>query len=460
MMNVEELAESSPIGFLLQRFAENAGHTAFVCEGRELSYAWLLDQMRAWLSYVGEADIGAGQVVALTGDYSPEVCSLLLALVHTRTIAVPFASVMGGEKAQLTRIANVQVDLVFEGDAVVARIERHADRVENPMLASLIARQVPGLVVFSSGSAGTPKAILHDLTRILDKFKVRRKTLRSLVFLQLDHLGGINTLFYVLSNGGTVISLRDRTPRTVCSAIERYRIELLPVTPSFLHLLIASGEYKDRDLSSLRVITYGTEVMPQATLDRVRALFPGVLLQQTYGLSELGVLRTKSRDDGSLWVKVGGEGFQTKVVDGTLWIKAESAMVGYLNAPQPFDADGWFNTEDQVEVDGEYLRILGRNSEIINVAGQKVFPSEVENVLIQVENVKDAVVRGEKNVLVGNIVVATLKLVRPEDREQVKRRVKEFCRERLSAYKIPQRIEITDDPLYGARFKRMRNRPG
>ena len=457
MTNVEELAESSPIDFLLQRFAENAGHTAFVCEGRELSYAWLLGQIRAWLSYIRDARIDAGQVVALTGDYSPEVCSLLLSLVHTCTIVVPFASVSGGEKAQLARIANVQADLVFEGDAF-ARLEHHGGRVENPLLTSLIARKAPGLVVFSSGSAGTPKAILHDVTRILDKFRVRRKTLRSLVFLQLDHLGGINTLLYVLSNGGTVISLHDRAPRTVCAAIERYRIELLPVTPSFLHLLIASGEHKTRDLSSLRVITYGTEVMPQATLDRVRELFPGVLLQQTYGLSELGVLRTKSREDGSLWVKVGGEGFQTKVVDEVLWIKAESAMLGYLNAPQPFDADGWFNTEDRVEVDGEYLRILGRNSEIINVAGQKVFPSEVENLLIQVENVKDAVVRGEKNVLVGSIVVATLRLVRPEDHEQVKRRVKEFCRERLSAYKIPQRIEITDDPLHGARFKRMRNR--
>src|SRR4029450_9124317 len=378
MTNVEELAETSPIGFLLQRFAENAGHTAFVCEGRELSYAWLLDQTRAWLSYVKDSHIGGGQVVALTGDYSPEVCSLLLSLVHTRTIVVPFASVSRGEKAQLARIASVQADLVFEG-AAGARLERHAARVENPLLASLIARQVPGLVVFSSGSAGTPKAILHDVTRILDKFGVRRKTLRSLVFLQLDHLGGINTLLYVLSNGGTVISLRDRAPRTVCTAIEKYRIELLPVTPSFLHLLIASGEYKTRDLSSLRVITYGTEVMPQATLDRVRELFPGVLLQQTYGLSELGVLRTKSREDGSLWVKVGGEGFQTKVVEGTLWIKAESAMVGYLNAPQPFDADGWFNTEDQVGGGGGYLRILGRNSEIFNVAGQRVFPSEVEN---------------------------------------------------------------------------------
>src|SRR4030095_15697633 len=224
MTNVEERAETSPIGFLLQRFAENAGHTAFVCEGRELSYAWLLDQIRGWLSYLKGDNLGAGQVVALTGDYSPEVCSLLLSLVHTRTIVVPFASVSGGEKAQLARIASGQGDLVFEGDAG-ARLERHAARVENPLLASLIARQVPGLVVFSSGSSRTPHGHLARLNRILDKFRVRRKTLRSLVFLQLDHLGGINTLLYVLSNGGTVISLRDRAPRTVCTAIEKYRIE-------------------------------------------------------------------------------------------------------------------------------------------------------------------------------------------------------------------------------------------
>jgi acyl-CoA synthetase (AMP-forming)/AMP-acid ligase II len=264
---------------------------------------------------------------------------------------------------------------------------------------------------------------------------------------------------YVVSNVGTVISVADRTPRTICAAIEKHRVELLPVTPSFLHLLIASGEYKQRDLSSLRVITYGTEVMPQATLDQVRALFPDVQLQQTYGLSELGVLRTKSREDGSLWVKVGGEGFQTKVVNSTLWIKAESAMIGYLNAPQPFDDEGWFNTQDRVEVDGDYLRILGRDSEIINVAGQKVFPSEVENVLIQVDNVTDAVVRSEKNVLVGNIVVATLTLGQPEEAEQLKRRVKEFCKGRLAPYKIPQKIEISEDVLFNTRFKRIRGEP-
>jgi len=70
--------------------------------------------------------------------------------------------------------------------------------------------------------------------------------------------------------------------------------------------------------------------MPQATLDRLREALPGVALQQTYGLSEVGVLGSKSRDDGSLWMRLGGDGFQTKVLDGVLWIKSEFSMVGYL----------------------------------------------------------------------------------------------------------------------------------
>jgi len=149
---------------------------------------------------------------------------------------------------------------------------------------------------------------------------------------------------------------------------------------------MASHLYSKYDLSSLKRITYGTEVMSQSTLDRVSAQFPGVSLLQTYGLSEVGVLRSQSREDGSLWVRLGGEGFKTKVVDGVLWVKSQYAMVGYLNSPSDFDADGWFNTQDQVEVDGDYFRILGRVTDIINVAGQKVYPAEVEEIILQVEN--------------------------------------------------------------------------
>src|SRR5690606_30667815 len=107
--------------------------------------------------------------------------------------------------------------------------------------------------------------------------------------------------------------------------------------PTFLNFLIASRVYAAHDLSSVELITYGTELMPEATLKQVSEIFPNATLKQTYGLSELGVLRSESRDSGSLWLKVGGSGFETKVVDGILWIRSEANMVGYLNAPSPFD---------------------------------------------------------------------------------------------------------------------------
>jgi acyl-CoA synthetase (AMP-forming)/AMP-acid ligase II len=231
---------------------------------------------------------------------------------------------------------------------------------------------------------------------------------------------------------------------------------MLPTSPTFLNLLLISEAYKRYDLSSLRLVTYGTEVMPESTLTRIHELLPNVKLQQTYGLSELGILRSKSRDSGSLWVKVGGEGYETKIVDNVLWVKAQSAMLGYLNAPNPFDAEGWMNTGDMVEVDGERIRILGRQSEIINVGGQKVYPAEVESALLQMPNVKDAVVIGEKNPITGNIVTARVNLFEPEDVTVFKQRMRAFCRERLATFKIPVKVEISDQETFNARYKRMR----
>jgi acyl-CoA synthetase (AMP-forming)/AMP-acid ligase II len=153
---------------------------------------------------------------------------------------------------------------------------------------------------------------------------------------------------------------------------------------------------------------------------------------------------------------VGGEGFETKVVDGRLWVRAESAMLGYLNAPSPFDSEGFFDTGDLVDVDGEWVRFRGRQSEIINVGGSKVYPAEVESVLLELDNVADASVSGERSPITGQLVSATIRLVEPEPPDAFKVRLRRFCAERLSTYKIPARIRIVDEPLHSARFKRRR----
>jgi acyl-CoA synthetase (AMP-forming)/AMP-acid ligase II len=285
-----------------------------------------------------------------------------------------------------------------------------------------------------------------------------RESFRSLLFLKLDHIGGINTLLAVLFNGGTIVTSASRQAKDICLAVEKYSVELLPTTPSFLTMLLMSRVYESHDLSSLKVITYGTEVMPGSTLAALHRIFPKVTLKQTYGLSELGILATKSRDSASKWMKIGGEGFQVKVVDGVLWIKSEQAMLGYLNAPSPFDANGWYNTGDRVEVDGEYFQILGRESEIINVAGEKVFPSEIESFLLTIGNVKDVIVREKKSPVVGQMIWAEFVLEQEEELAAFRKRVIEQCQRHLSPFKVPGLITLAGrEQLVGSRFKKIRH---
>jgi acyl-CoA synthetase (AMP-forming)/AMP-acid ligase II len=129
-----------------------------------------------------------------------------------------------------------------------------------------------------------------------------------------------------------------------------------------------------------------------------------------------------------------------------------------LNAPSPFDAAGWFNTQDLVERDGEFIRILGRKSELINVGGEKVHPTEIENVLLQLDNVKDVTVRGQSNPITGEVVAAKITPLLPEDPDALKRRVRQFCQARLERYKVPAVIDVVVEDHYGDRFKKSRSR--
>jgi acyl-coenzyme A synthetase/AMP-(fatty) acid ligase len=428
---------------------------ALVWADEVATYGEILELVELWQAHLDEHGVERGQVVALRGDYSPRACALLLALIDRGAIIVPLTEAAEAHRQEFLTIAEVEIVISFDETDGWA-LQKRDVIASNPLTLQLRAMDEPGLVLFSSGSTGKSKAALHSFSALLEKFKVGRHRMCTLTFLLLDHIGGINTLLYTLSNGGVVVSVRSRDPEVVCRAIERYQVELLPTSPTFLNLLLISEAYKRYDLSSLKLVTYGTEVMPESTLQRIHQLLPDARLLQTYGLSELGILRSKSKDSGSLWVKVGGEGFETKVVDGVLWVRAQSAMLGYLNAPSPFDEEGWMNTGDMVEVDGEYIRILGRKSEIINVGGQKVYPAEVESVLLQMDNVKDVVVVGEKNPITGHIVTARINLFEPEEPQNFKKRMRVFCRDKLASYKIPVKVEISGQKQFNARYKRMR----
>jgi long-chain acyl-CoA synthetase len=310
------------------------------------SYHAVCDRFCDWRGRIGPV-VQPHSVVSVEGDYSAEYVAALLALAEARAVLVPISNDSLAHRDEFLREAQVE----WRVTPATGAIERVARTRSHELYRELETRNSAGLVLFTSGSTGRNKAALHDLGALVEKFAVQKRCLRTLVFLQPDHIGGINTLFYTLSNSGTLVIPENRQPSHICALIDRYGVELLPTSPTFLNLLLLAYDPVRHQLAGLKHITYGTEPMPEATLQRVRTAFPHVRLQQTYGLTEVGILRSKSRDDGSLWVKLGGEGFDLQVRDGRLWIKAHSSMLGYLNAPSPFSADGYLDTGDRVEVD-------------------------------------------------------------------------------------------------------------
>jgi long-chain acyl-CoA synthetase len=442
--------------FLLEVFKENISSDAIVWRDTVYDYQWLLDRISYWNKSLQSDRIEGGKVVIIEADFSPNVIALLLSLIEKRCIIVPLTSVAGSRISEFIEIALGEVCINIDSSDNV-KIYELSNQAEHDIYDQLRSTGHPGLVLFSSGSAGPNKAAVHDFSRLLKKFEIRRHNLRTLTFLLFDHVGGIDTLFYSLSNGSCIITVNDRSPDVVCAAVEKYGVEVLPVSPTFINLLILSEAYKTHDLSSLKYVTYGTEVMPQATLAKCAHIIPQATILQKYGTTEIGTLRSKSKSSDSLWVKVGGEGFETRVVNGVLHVKAKSAMLGYLNAPSPFTEDGWFDTGDLVEVDGDYIRFLGRKSEVINVGGEKVYPAEVESVIQELDNVAEVVVSGEQNPIVGNIVCAKVTLLRDEDHKQFKARLKKYCRQKLQSYKVPVKVEIVEEKQHSGRFKKLRH---
>ncbi|RAU23981.1 AMP-dependent synthetase [Paramagnetospirillum kuznetsovii] len=429
---------------------------ALYWRGRTHGYDAFLDLIAQWEARLADLGIGPGSVCAFCGDYSPNVIALVFALMKARAVLVPLTPAIEPEIPRFLDISGAEHLLRFdENDSW--NHGRLTPSARPALFSRLDESGTPGLVVFTSGSTGIPKGILHDCDRVMRKFVQPRAGWSTVLFLLMDHFGGFNTLLGTFAYGGVGVCPESRSPQAVCAAIAAARATLLPTTPTFLNLLSASRAYVGHDLSSLKLITYGTEMMAEATLQAVRVMFPQAELKQTYGLSESGVLRSKSDANDSLWVKIGGPGFETKVVDDILWVRSEANMLGYLNVESPFDAEGWYCTGDHVEVKGEYLRFLGRKSEIISVGGQKVFPSEVESVLLEAENVVEAAVYAIPHPLLGKAVAARITLNTPEDPDALFRRLRDHCKARLQKYKVPMRVQIVEaDAQLSQRFKKTR----
>ena len=444
------------MNWLIEKIKDGGDKTAVIFKEQEYSYNALYERIRADYARV-QSTIAPGEVVAIVSDYSFESVALFFALHENRNIIVPMTTKLQAEIEDRIVTADCNQTVIFSEGNWVA-MKRETLEEPHPLVCQLRDDGHSGLILFSSGSTGKPKAMVHNLDNLIDTFQGKRgKNIVFLVFLMFDHIGGLNTLLNCLSMNVTMVFPETREPDHVAHLIEKYRVFVLPASPTFLNLFLIAECNRRFDLSSVRMITYGTEPMPESLLLKLKEAFPSVKFLQTFGTSETGISSTSSYSSTSTFLKIDDPKTEFKIIDGELWLRSKTQIMGYLNSSmEGFTDDGWFRTGDLVEEKDGYIKIVGRNSDIINVGGEKVLPSEVESVLFQMPNVNDVIVYGESNPITGQMVVAKILYAEDVKLSELKRLVVDFCADKLTRYKIPAKVIKMSEAEYTERFKKKR----
>ena len=440
---------------MVDKFKDNA-QIAIIYNGKKYSYNELYIKIKEIENFIKDK-IKSGEVVAILADYSFVSIALFFALYENKNIIAPITSTSKKEidgrvkESFSTKIINLEDEKL-----VITNIKSEAS---HKIINDLQNAKCAGLILFSSGSTGAPKAMIHNLDTLVDSYgDKKQKQINMLVFLMFDHIGGINTMLNILSMNATMIIPQNRNADDICKLIEEYKIAVLPSSPTFLNLILINRSYEKYDLSSLRMITYGTETMPEGLLNRLKAVFSKVKFLQTFGTSETGIAATSSKSSSSTFMKIDDENLEYKIVNNELWLRSKTQILGYLNrSMESFTNDGWFKTGDLVELDNEgFIKIIGRNKEIINVGGQKVLPSEVESVLLGMDEIEDCLVYGEQNAITGQSVSCDVVLKSGVEADGFKILVRKFCKDKLDNFKIPTRVNVVQKTEFTERFKKSR----
>ncbi len=309
--------------------------------------------------------------------------------------------------------------------------------------------------MFTSGTTGPPKMVVHDLeglTGAIKPMSVAGAPAVWATFYDIRRYGGLQILLRgLLSGGSMVISSAEEPLVDLMRRMGRHGVTHVSGTPSHWRKALASGA---ADMISPAYVRLSGEIADQAILNQLKKAFPGAAVGHAYASTEAGVgFEVNDGLEGfpqSLF-EPGGAPIEMTVVDGSLRIRSNRTAKRYLGeaAPVLADADGFVDTGDMVELRGDRYYFAGRRGGIINVGGLKVHPEEIEAVINSYPGVRVSLAQGRRNPITGSIVVADVVLDDGltsadggVDEARIRRDILKFCHDRLAAFKVPAMLRF------------------
>jgi acyl-CoA synthetase (AMP-forming)/AMP-acid ligase II len=442
-----------------------------LADGEVCSFGRLAELTAAWAAALHGAGVGPGGRVALAEWGGPRGTAVTLAAtaVGAATAQInPLLTV--GEIGQLVDVAGCGPVAVAGPDAresMFAALGPDGNVLDDPVLDDPVVapgtpsepiRGAEALVLFTSGTTGLPKPVSISNASILTRvsayrppFSAERPPNRSLMCVPSFHVGGMLGLLLSLWSGDTtVIQPRFDAGRWL-ELVEEHQVASVFVVPTMLARILDHPTIDDRDLSSLRLISYGAAAAPIELVHRAMERWPDVGFANTFGQTEtLGAYTTLGPDDHRDPARVGSVGRPVPGVDirivsletgedvpdgelGELWVRSDQNV-----------ADGWLHTGDLGRRDADgYLYPSGRISDGINRGGEKFGPGEIADVVRSHPDIAEVAVAGVPDPELGERVGVAV-VMEPGVAPITRDGLRDYCRGRLAPFKLPEVVAVLD----------------
>lgn len=331
------------------------------------------------------------------------------------------------------------------------------------------------MILYTSGTTGHPKGVLLTYANLLaeaDNIKSGHGLGADdvvLCVLPWFHINGlVITLITSILVGSRIVVTKKFSVSRFWGFVEKYKITWFSGVPTMYSHLLSRGKPNNLDISSLRFARSASSSLPVAVLEAFEREY-GVPIIESYGITEgcsqitTNPMPPRVRKAGSVGLPVGNrimvinaEGAkQPPMQEGEVLIQGDNVTCGYFRKPEETEkafTDGWFHTGDMGYLDeDEYLFLTGRIKELINRAGEKFSPREVDEVVYQIPQVELAAAVGIPDEVYGEETAVFIKL--KEGAELSKEEVRDYCKNHLAYYKVPKVIRFVDDLPQGGNGK-------